>query len=130
MIMVITLILLIVFTLPLTQLTIENTLDVSDMLNVKSDLSKITQAVQQVYGEGQGSKHSINILSQHSIKIIIDNNYISTNVKLNDGSSKLIKMDCDSNLKKSSINLAEGENIVIVEWPVDSKNMLIYTKLF
>ena len=56
LIFAVSLILLIVFTLPLADLTISNTLDVSDTLDVKSDLSEIADAVKQVYGQGQGSR--------------------------------------------------------------------------
>lgn len=130
LIFAISLILLIVFILPLTQESVENTLDVSDTLKVKSDLSKIAQAIQQVYGEGQGSKQSVNIDSQHSFKVTVANSYVSSKINLNDGSSKLVKVDCNSNLAKSDINLAEGKTIIVVEWPVESKKMRIYTKLF
>ena len=93
LIFTISLILLIVFTLPLTQMTIENTFDVGDTVNVKADLDRITQAIKQVYGEGQGSKQSVNINSKEAIKINIDSNTISTNLKLHDGSYKFIKIN-------------------------------------
>jgi uncharacterized protein (UPF0333 family) len=48
LIFVVSLILLIAFTLPLAELTIGNTLDVSETLNVKSDLSKVSQAIEEV----------------------------------------------------------------------------------
>lgn len=128
LIFAVSLILLIVFTLPLAQMSVENTLDVSDSLNVKSDLSKMAQAIQQVYGEGQGSKQSVNIQSPANINLNIVNNYISTSVMLKDGSNKLIKVNCKSNLDKSSLKLSRGGNIIIVEWPMDSENMIAYKK--
>lgn len=130
LIFAISLILLIIFTIPLTQQSVENTLDVSDTVNVKSDMEKIAQAAMQVYGEGQGSKHSVNVICQRSLKVNIDNNYISSNLKLKDGTYKLIKVNYDSNLPKSSIYLSKGENTIVVEWPVGCENMKIYTKLF
>ena len=126
MIFAISLILLIVFTLPLAELTVQNTLDVSDTLNVKSDLSKIAQAVKQVYGQGQGSRQSVNIVSSDDLKVNIANNYISSNVKLNDGSNKVEKLYFKSTLEKSSIYLIKGENSIIVDWPESSENMRIY----
>ncbi len=126
MIFAISLILLIVFTLPLAELTVQNTLDVSDTLNVKSDLSKIAQAVKQVYGQGQGSRQSVNIVSSDDLKVNIANNYISSNVKLNDGSNKVEKLYFKSTLEKSSIYLSKGENSIIVDWPESSENMRIY----
>ena len=130
LIFAVSLILLIVFTLPLTEKSVENTMDVTDALNAKSNLAEISQAIMQVYGEGQGSKHSANVISKQSIKVNIGENYLSTNIKLNDGTYKLIKVNHNSNLAKSSIYLSKGENTIIVEWPVGSENMKIYTKLF
>jgi uncharacterized protein (UPF0333 family) len=130
LIFTISLILLIVFTLPLTEESVENTLDVSDTLDAKSNLAKITQAVMKVYGEGQGSKQRVDVVSKQSIKVNIDKDHISSNLKLKDGTSKLINADYNSNLPKSSISLSKGENVIVVEWPVGSENMEIYTKLF
>ncbi len=130
LIFTISLILLIVFTLPLVEFTIGNTLDVSDTLDVKSDLSKIAQAIGEVYGQGQGSKQRMVIISQRDFKATITDSHVSSNLKLNDGSSKNIRVDVKSNLVKSSISINKGENIIIVEWPENSENMQIYTKLF
>lgn len=130
MIFAISLILLVVFTLPLAEKSVENTLDVSDTIEVKSNLAKIAQAAMQVYGEGQGSKHSVNILSKKPINVDIDDRHISSNLKLNDRTNKLIKVNCNSNLAKSSLYLSKGENTVVAEWPEGSEKMEIYTKLF
>lgn len=130
LIFAISLILLIVFTLPLAEFTLGNTLDVSDTLNAKSDLSQIAQGIAEVYGQGQGSKQNIIITSQKDFKITITNSYVSTNLKFKDGSTKNIKLNVKSNLEKSEISLNNGKNIIIVEWPVNSENMKIYTKLF
>lgn len=130
LIFAISLILLIVFTLPLAEFTLGNTLDVSDTLNAKSDLSKIAQGIGEVYGQGQGSKQNIIVTSQKDFKITITNSYVSTNLNFKDGSTKNIKLNVKSNLEKSEISLNNGKNIIIVEWPVNSENMKIYTKLF
>ena len=122
----ISLIVLVVFTLPLLEFGVENTLDVSDSLKVKSDLSKISSAVSQVYAEGQGSRQTVHIQSDKSIKVSIDENHLSTNLKLNDNSNKLIKTQHSSNLEKSSINLKKGNNFIVVEWPVGSENVQIH----
>lgn len=123
----ISLVILIVFTLPLAENSIKNTLDVSDSLNVKSDLSKIANAIKQVYGEGQGSRQTIKIESNKKLKINIANSHVSTSFKLKSNSKKDIKEYVMSNIGKTTISLNKGENIIIVEWPINSKNMLIYT---
>ncbi|WP_432645389.1 class III signal peptide-containing protein [Methanobrevibacter sp.] len=127
MIFTISLIILIVFTLPLAENSIKDTLDISDSLNVKSDLSKISNAIRQVYGEGQGSKQTIKIESKNRIKINIEDSYISTSFKLKSNSKKDIKNYVTSNIQKTSISLDDRENIIVVDWPMNSKNMLIYT---
>ena len=126
LIFAISLILLIVFTLPLTQVAVEDTLDVSDTLEVKSDLSKIVHAIKEVYGQGQGSRQTVNVASSKNLKVNVASNYISCSLKLKDGSAKLERVYFTSTLKKSSINLAKGENSVVVEWPQSSENMQIY----
>ena len=122
------LILLIVFTLPLTELTIGNTLDVSDTLNAKSDLSKISQAIEEVYGQGQGSKQTVHAVLSNDLKVNVANNYISCNLKLNGGQIKSEKIYFKSTLEKSDIYLRKGENSIIVEWPENTENMQIYVE--
>lgn len=122
------LILLIVFTLPLAEMTVENTLDVSDTLDAKSDLSKISQTVKEVYGQGQGSKQTLHIVCSQDLTVDVANNYVSCNLKLKDGSSKAEKAYFKSTFEKSSLNLRKGENSIVVEWPEDSENMQIFVK--
>ncbi|WP_407415610.1 class III signal peptide-containing protein [Methanobrevibacter sp.] len=117
---------LIVFTLPLTEQAIEDTLDVSTSLDVKNDLSKITQAIEKVYGEGQGSKQTVNIITSKKVKIYLTDNHMSCRLKLKSGSYKTIDDYYESNLGEYSITLNKGENVLIVEWPENSENMLIY----
>lgn len=125
LIFAISLILLTVFTLPLTEQTIENTLDVSDSLNVKSDLSKISQAVQEVYGQGQGSKQTVSVVPSKDLKVSVEDNHISCSFKLKDGQIKEEKEYFKSTLEESDIYLKKGENSVVVEWPDNSENMQI-----
>lgn len=119
---------LIVFTMPLLNQTVETTFDVSDSLKVKSDLSSISSAIKTVYGEGQGSKQNVHIYSKKPIRVSFDASHLSSKLKLKNKSNKLISVPCKSNLKSSSISLKQGENIVVVEWPVGSENMLLYCR--
>lgn len=128
LIFAVSLIILLVFTLPLAEESIKNTIDVSDSLNVKYDISKIAQAIREVYGEGQGSKRTLDLDSDRKIRISVSDKYISCNLKLKDNSNKQIKESFKSNLKKNSITLNKGRNVITVEWPIGSGNMLIYTE--
>ena len=111
--------------MPLVNQSIETALDVSDSVKIKDDLSRIALAVNSVYGEGQGSKQTINIYSTKSFKVNVAGDYLSCNIKINDG-NKLIKVSCRSNLKESSIFIEKGENTVVIEWPINSEEMLIH----
>ena len=126
LILAISLILLLVFTLPLTELTVQGTMDVSDAMNMRADLSKLAHAIKTVYGQGQGSKQSVNIIIKQSVNLNIDKNHASCNLKLKGGSAKTVKESYNSNLKKTSIPLSKGSNTIIIEWPVGSYNMRIY----
>lgn len=117
-----------IFTLPLADDSIKNTVDVSDSLNARYCMSNIAQAIKEVYGEGQGSKRTLDIDSDKQIRVSVSDSYISCSVKLKSNSNKQIKESFKSNLKKTSITLNEGKNAIIVEWPVGSENMLIYKK--
>ena len=112
--------------MPLVNQSIETTLDVSDCLKIKDDLSKIALSVNSVYGEGQGSKKTVNIYSTKSFKVDVASSYLSCNLKFKNDNSKLIKVSCKSNLEASSIHIKKGENTVVVEWPVGSEKMIIY----
>ena len=127
LILVVSLMILIVFTLPLMEDSIKMTLDVSDSLKVKSDLSDIVSAITTVYNEGQGSKQTVHIQSKEPIKVNVGSDYVSANVGLHDHKYKAIGLACKSNLKSSSINLKKGNNIIVVEWPVNDENMSIFT---
>lgn len=128
LIFAVSLMVLLLFTLPLTEQSIEDTMDLADALDTKEELSKLTVAIKKVYGEGQGSKQTLKIHSDKNIKITIAQDHISCNLKLKDNSNKQIKEYFTSNLKKSSLTIYKGETIVVVEWPIYSENMLIYKK--
>ena len=120
------LIILIVFTLPMLEQTMDNTFDVSDSIKAKSDLSKISQAIKEVYGDGQGSKQTVYLDIDKPVKIDITNNHVSSKIKLKNNKQKEIKINVISKLKTKSFKLSKGEKIFVIEWPENSKNMIIY----
>lgn len=127
LITVISLIVLIAFTLPLMDYGMGTALDVSDSLKVKSDLSDIALAVKTVYNEGQGSKQTVFLQPKEAVKVNVEGSYISSRAPLHDGGYKMVKVPCKSNLESSSVYLKKGSSTIIVEWPVNSENMMIYT---
>lgn len=129
LIFAVSLIILIAFTLPLVETALENTLDVSDSLNAKNELSKLSGAISQVYGEGQGSKQTIYLCVNKEMDVKILNSYLSGSYVMHDGNIKEIKLNYNSNLNSGSLFLDKGENKIIVEWPVGQERMIIYKKL-
>lgn len=123
----ISLIILTVFTLPLLHESIDNTFDVSDSIKAKQDMTEIANAIRQVYGEGQGSKHTVKLNTDKSLRITVEDNHVSTKIKLKNGDSKVIKINVNSKLKKNNLNLKKGNSNLIVEWPMGDENMKIYT---
>ena len=126
LIFAISLIILIVFTMPMLNQAMETTFDVSDSMKVKDDLTRIALSVDSVYGEGQGSKQTVSFNSRKSFKVDVENNCLSCDLKLKNNKNKLIKVPCKSNLESSTLNVKKGENSIVVEWPVGSEKMLIY----
>lgn len=129
LIFAISLIVLIAFTLPLAEIALENTLDVSNSLNVKNELSKLSNAINQVHGEGQGSKQTIYLSLNEPINVKLSNTYLVGAYIMHDGKTKEIKINYNSNLHSGSLFLDKGENEIIVEWPINDEKMIIYKKL-
>lgn len=122
----ISLIILIVFTMPFLEDSMDATFDVSDSIKAKSDLSKLEQTIKQVYGEGQGSKHTVYLDISKPVKINIAKNQISSKIKLKNNKQKEIKINVNSKLKTTSFKLSKGEATFVIEWPENSQNMIIY----
>ncbi|MEE0935984.1 MAG: hypothetical protein U0L42_09945 [Methanobrevibacter sp.] len=121
-------IVLIAFTLPLLEGSMSTTFDVSDSLELKSDLSKLSQAIRQVYGQGQGSRIAVDLDMNSPVKINIADNYVSSKIMLKNKQYKEIKIPVKSKLKSTSFKLSKGKNTFVIEWPVESENMIIYKK--
>lgn len=121
-------IVLIAFTLPLLEGSMSTTFDVSDSLELKSDLSKLSQAIMQVYGQGQGSRIAVDLDINSPVKINIADNYVSSKIMLKNKQYKEIKIPVKSKLKSTSFKLSKGKNTFVIEWPVESENMIIYKK--
>ena len=126
LIFAVSLIILIAFTMPFLNETMSDTFDVSDYLKTKVDLSKIADAIKQVYGEGEGSKQTVSIDVYKPVKIDVSNNQISSKIKLNNNQYKVEKINVHSKLKTGTFKLNKGKNSLVVEWPVGNENMILY----
>ncbi len=128
LIFAISLILLITFTIPIATIALEKTSDVSNTLNAKNEMSKLSNAISQVYGEGQGAKQTVHLDVDKQITLKIYPSQIQTRIQLNNGEYKDLKVDHNSNLASQTIILDKGENTITVEWPLNSQNMIVVKK--
>lgn len=128
LIFAVSIILLIAFTLPLAHFGMEKSLDVSNSINAKGELSKLSNAISQVYSEGQGSRHTVHMTLDKAIMVKITPSYLSSPYDMKDGKIKELKLNHNSNLKSGSLSLDKGENKIVVEWPIDSAEMNVYKK--
>lgn len=128
LIFAISLIILIAFTLPIANFGLEKTFDVFNVLDTKAELSKLSNAISQVYSEGQGSKQIVFLTVDNPVNVKVLNSYISASITLNDGKIKTLKLNHNSNLDSGRIFLDKGENKIIIEWPIGKENMVIYKK--
>ena len=124
----VSLIILMAFTMPFLEKSMETTFDVSEALKAKSDLSKIAQAIKMVYGQGQGARQSVGVDVNVPVKIDVADNHVTSNIKLKNGDSKTVKINVKSKLKTGTFKLKKGRHTLVVEWPVGSENMKIYEK--
>ncbi|MBR5504367.1 MAG: class III signal peptide-containing protein [Methanobrevibacter sp.] len=124
----VSLLILIVFTLPFLEESMDYTFDASDSIKAKADLSKIAHAIKEVYGQGQGSKQTVYLDVDKSVRIDIRDNHISSKIKLKNNNQKEIKIDVNSKLKSKTFKLSKGKKTFVIEWPEDSQNMVIYQK--
>ncbi|MDO5849193.1 MAG: hypothetical protein Q4P18_06640 [Methanobrevibacter sp.] len=121
----VSIILLLVFTLPLTQMAIENNLDVSNILNVKSSVLQLANGIDDVYAQGMGSKKVITIESPADLSILIKPRSISTEISLHDGKIKKFSNNHKAENAFSNLNLDKGVNKVLICWPDDSANIVV-----
>lgn len=126
LIFAVSLIILIAFTMPFLNESMSDTFDISDSLKTKADLSKMADAIKQVYGEGEGSKQTVSIDVYKPVKIDVSNNQISSKIKLNNNQYKVEKISVHSKLKTGTFKLNKGKNSLVVEWPVGNENMILY----
>lgn len=122
----ISLIIVIAFTLPLLHESLDNAFDVSNSLKTKADLSKVVNAIKQVYGEGQGSRKTVSMDVDVPVKINVANNHASATIKLKNNQNKVIKTSVKSNLKTDSFYLKKGSHNFVIEWPINEENMIMY----
>ena len=105
--------------------------DIVDSINAKSELSKITDAIDFCYASGKGSKRIVYVDFNKNVdmKLYNDGNkgLASINLNLSDN-SKEIRSSFDYNALNDNIHLSKGFNKIAVKWNEDS-NMIEVNRL-
>ena len=124
----ISLILLIVFTLPLVSLASETILDSTDVVLIKNDMNKIATGINQVYNEGEYSKRTVYIDVKEDIQLNINDNKITTDIHLRDNLIKHLEVSHLNSDLNILLNLYKGVNKIVIEWPENSTKIIVYCK--
>ena len=126
---------LVSITLPLANLGLNLGLDSSNTLEIKSEVSKITNGIDSVYSNGAGSKRTIAIDVPIDTHVRFSKNpnsemgLATVNHGLSDGSMKKIELSYKYPNLNFDLYLIKGYNTVIVEWPVNSSQIIVYKSI-
>lgn len=97
--------------------------DIIDSINSKSELSKITDAIDFCYASGKGSKRVVLVDFNRNVDIRIyndgKNGLASINLNLSDNSQEITSY-FDYNGLNENIHLSKGFNRIAVKWDEDS----------
>jgi len=123
---------LVSITLPIANLGIDLAIDSSSSLEIKSEVLKIANGIDSVYSNGAGSKRTIAIEVPHNVNIRFSKDLHSeiglATVEhiLSDGSMKKIEVSYKYPDLNYNLHLAKGYNTVIIEWPANSSEIIVY----
>ena len=109
--------------IPILLIAMDYSNDIIDSINSKSELSKITDAIDFCYASGKGSKRIVLVDFNRNVDIRLHNDgkrgFASINLNLSDD-SKEITSYFDYNGLNENIHLSKGFNRIAVKWDDDS----------
>jgi len=123
---------LVSITLPIANLAIDLSVDSSNSLEIKSEVSKIANGIDSVYSNGAGSKRTIAIEVPNDVNVRFSKDphseigLATVGHILSDGSMKKIEVSYKYPNLNYELHLIKGYNTVIIEWPVNSSEILVY----
>ena len=116
---------------PILLTTMDYSNDIIDSINAKSELSKITDAIDFCYASGKGSKRIVYVDLNRNVDIRLYNDgnkgFASIDLNLSDN-SKEITSSFAYNALNENIHLSKGFNKITVIWDEDS-NMIEVNRL-
>jgi uncharacterized protein (UPF0333 family) len=105
--------------LPTLEFGINNSIDMTNIVKIKSECIKITNAVDIVYSNGIGSKKTVIIDIPHGTTIHFQDNKAYFDYLLNDKSIKRVYLPYNCPNFSTSIAISKGINKIAVEWDKD-----------
>lgn len=115
---------------PLVNYSIDSINDVLDSINSKSELEKLSDAIDYCYVSGKGSKRVVllDFRKNNYVNLISSNNnktIIKSNVYLNNGELKNVSIESDASFDTNSLSFTKGFNKIIIQWSDYSNNLII-----
>lgn len=109
--------------IPILLTAIDFSNDIMDSINSKSELSKITDAIDFCYASGKGSKRVVLVDFNRNVDIRLyndgKNGLASINLNLSDNSKEITRY-FDYNGLNENIHLSKGFNRIAVKWDENS----------
>lgn len=109
--------------IPILLTAIDFSNDIMDSINSKSELSKITDAIDFCYASGKGSKRTVLVDFNRNVDIRLyndgKNGLALINLNLSDNSQEITRY-FDYNGLNENIHLSKGFNRIAVKWDENS----------
>ena len=123
-IVAISIMVLLVFTIPIGKLAIENNMDAMNTLNAKFCVSEIANGIDSVYCQGKGAKKTVTITAEKDFKILVKPKSVTSSLRLHDNKEKTVTQSIKCGIVNGQLFLSKGVNSIVIEWTEDSSILI------
>lgn len=121
----ISLVVLIVFTIPLGHLAISNTLDIVNVLNAEAEINQLANGIDMVHCQGAGAQRIETIELNKDLKVSVKSKYLSGDISLDDGKTKRLSENHKATNIFSNLYLSKGVNKILIIWEKGSSDIIM-----
>lgn len=125
LIVFISILILIAITLPTLEFGISNYMDMTNILKIKSEAVKITEAVNNIYYNGIGSRKTVTVDVPKDTTLHLDSKNAYFDYMLSDGDMKRVYLNNKCPDLINTLELSKGTNKIVVEWSINSDRIEI-----
>lgn len=125
-IFIISLIIITLCFLPLISLSLDYTMDSTNVYNTKVELTRIQKGLNEVTVTGSGSKRTVLLNMPEDTVLTVKDSSLKAYVVLSDNTVKEIKLDTLNNDLNRNIPLKKGYNRLVISWQSDSSSIDMY----